>query len=86
MQTDRQVTKGFQGQRIVAGLVDARVDPWSAAGTYKLQCIFVGGAGDAGVDGGMKNLCQWADSSWPFEGALEGNHILGGDPDILKQH
>ncbi|MNJ49167.1 hypothetical protein D3C77_443850 [compost metagenome] len=80
------MTEGLQRQRVVAGLVDAGIDPWPAAGAHELQGIFVGGAGDAGVDRGMKDLRQWADRGRPFEGTLERHHILGGDPDILEQY
>ncbi|MNJ66596.1 hypothetical protein D3C77_626860 [compost metagenome] len=80
------MTEGLQRQRIVAGLVDAGIDPWPAAAAHELQGVFVGGAGDTSVDGSMENLRQRANGGWPFEGTLERHHILGGNPNIVELH
>ncbi len=86
VQTDRQMAETLQRKRVIAGLVQAGVDPGAAAGAHEVQGIFVCGAGDAGVDGGMKDLRQRADRGGAFEGALERHHVGGTDIHVIEHH
>ncbi|MNE33726.1 hypothetical protein D3C80_1274130 [compost metagenome] len=86
MQADRQVAETLQRQRVIRGLVQARVDPGAAAGAHEVQGILVGGAGDAGVDGSVEDLCQWADRGRAFEGALERHDVFGAHPHVVEHH
>ncbi|MNO56626.1 hypothetical protein D3C76_471430 [compost metagenome] len=86
VQADRQVAETLQRQRVIAGLVQAGVDPGAAAGAHEVQGIFIGGAGDAGVDGGMEDLRQRADRGGALEGALERHHVGGADVHVVEHH
>ena len=51
-----------------------------------MQGILVGGAGDAGVDGGVKKLRQRADRGGALEGALERHHVRCADVNVVQQN
>ncbi|MNG41646.1 hypothetical protein D3C84_1309750 [compost metagenome] len=56
MQANAQVAEALDGQRVVDGFFMRGVDPWPGFGPHEMQRVFIGSAGDAGVDGGVKNL------------------------------
>ena len=86
MQADGQVAEAFECQRVIGGLVQPGIDPRAAAGTHEVQGIFISGAGDAGVDGGMKDLRQRADRSRALEGALERHDVGSADVHVVEHH
>ncbi|MNL22689.1 hypothetical protein D3C87_1440460 [compost metagenome] len=86
MQANAQVAEALEGQRIIDGFFMGRVDPRPGLGAHKMQRIFIGRAGDAGVDGGVENLREWTDRGRALERGLKRDHVFGGDEDIFEYH
>lgn len=86
VQANAQVAEAFDGQRVFSGLFVGGVNPWPGLGAHEVQRIFVGGAGDTGVDGRVENLRQGADWRWPLESALKRDHVLGRDEHIFEYY
>ncbi len=76
----------IQRQRIVAGLVDAGVDPGPGALADETQGVLEGAAGDPGVDGRVQNLRERADGGRALEGVLERDHVVLADLRAIEHH
>ena len=53
---------------------------------HKVQRVFKGGAGDAGVDGRVQNLRQRADRGRALKRALKRDHVIAGDKHVVEHH
>ncbi|MNZ80987.1 hypothetical protein D3C78_996420 [compost metagenome] len=83
---NRQAADLVDGQRVVAGFLHSGIDPRPRAFADEHQRVLVGGAGDAGVYGGVEDLREGADSGRALEGGLERHHILGLHCHAIEQH
>ena len=86
VQANAKLAEAVQGQWIVHGFFDTGINPWPGASADEVQGVLIGRAGDAGVDGRMKNLCQRAYGSWAFEGSLKRHHVIGADKHVIEHH